>query len=67
MTLVKTSGRALMLALIPPAFLQGALLAMAVLAITTRRAPLGRPRIWCSVFSLPGWRSSPAPCTWAIN
>src|SRR4029079_4657696 len=32
MTLVKTSGRALMLALIPPAFLQGALLAMAVLA-----------------------------------
>jgi hypothetical protein len=31
MALVKTSGRALMLALIPPAFLQGALLAMAVL------------------------------------
>jgi hypothetical protein len=32
MPFVKTSGRALMLALIPPAFLQGTLLAMAVLA-----------------------------------
>src|SRR6476646_2586343 len=44
MPLVKTSGRALMLALIPPAFLQAALLVMAVLAsLDTPKAPWPAP------------------------